>query len=182
MAAIQYKSTEKLKTSLVKTINHLTEHPESAKVTFSTTSELVENVKVKSKARDFEFTFDEPNDLGGNNSSPNPVEYLLASLGACQEILYGAYASVLGIPLDSVKVEVKGNLDLRGLFGLDSSIKAGLHHIHYETTLTSPAEKNVIDQLVETVEQNCPVLDTLLRPVAVTGNVIIQQTVPVTIQ
>ena len=89
---------------------------------------------------------------------------------------------MLDIPLDAVKVEVKGNLDLRGLFGLDSSIKAGLHRVHYETTLVSPADKSVLNQLIETVEQNCPVLDTLLRPVAVSGNVTIQQPVPIVVR
>jgi putative redox protein len=52
--------------------------------------------------------------LGGADTAPNPVEYILAALGSCQEITYRLYADALGIPLNGVSVELTGAIDLRG--------------------------------------------------------------------
>ena len=82
-----------------------------------------------------------------------------------------AYASVMGIPLESVKCNLKGNLDLKGLFGLDPNVPAGYTRISYETELKSSASAEQLRQLVQTVEKHCPVLDTLQRPMQVEGKV-----------
>jgi len=119
------------------------------------------------------MTIDEPPILGGTDKGANPVELLLAALGTCQEIMYGAYASVMGVKLDQVKVEVKGYLDLRGLFGMDPSIPSGYSKIQYKTTIKSPADEATLKNLVATVEGHCPVLDTLTRAVEVTGEVVV---------
>ena len=50
-----------------------------------------------------------------SDRGPNPVELMLAALGACQEITYRLYADTLGIPLDRVSVSVSGRLDLSRL-------------------------------------------------------------------
>jgi len=101
----------------------------------------------------------------------------LASLGACQEIIYSAFAAIHGIKLDSVKVEVKGNINLQGLFGLDKNASAGFTDISYETTIQSSASESEIKNLIELVENHCPVLDTLQRPIPITGKVNIIQSV-----
>jgi uncharacterized OsmC-like protein len=116
---------------------------------------------------------DEPPELGGQDKGANPVELLLVSLGACQEIMYSAMASMMGIRLDEVKVNLKGSLDLKGLFGMDPAIPPGYQKITYETTLKSPASEEELRKLVEAVESHCPVLDTLVRPIEVTGRVTI---------
>ena len=40
---------------------------------------------------------DEPRDIGGSDEAINPVELVLVALGTCQEIMYAAYAAVMGI-------------------------------------------------------------------------------------
>jgi hypothetical protein len=52
------------------------------------------------------------------DTGPNPVEAVLAALATCQEITYRAYATTLGIPLESVSVTLEGSLDLRGFFAV----------------------------------------------------------------
>jgi uncharacterized OsmC-like protein len=47
-----------------------------------------DNFAVCSQIRGFKTTIDEPLELGGTDSGPNPVELLLAALGGCQEIVY----------------------------------------------------------------------------------------------
>ncbi|MEM7541597.1 MAG: bifunctional alpha/beta hydrolase/OsmC family protein [Pseudomonadota bacterium] len=47
---------------------------------------------------------DEPRELGGSNTGPNPYEYLLAALGTCTSMTIRMYANRKGIALDDVQV------------------------------------------------------------------------------
>ena len=49
--------------------------------------------------------------------------------------------------------------------------------ISYETVLRSPAPEAELRKLIEAVESHCPVLDTLVRPIEVTGRVTINDAV-----
>lgn len=167
---------EQLRTELLRTIGALQYGTANTVVNFQVRTALVHGVLVKAQARQFNFTVDEPESLGGTDIAPNPVEYLLAALGACQEIVYAAYAAVQGLQLDAVRVDVKGPIDLKGLFGLEPGVAPGFREISYTTVIESPEDKAAIEELVRTVEAHCPVLDTLVNPVKVTGKVEIRTT------
>ncbi len=51
------------------------------------------------KARNFEMIIDEPSNLGGTNGGANPVEYLLASLAGCLNVVGHAVAKDMGFEL-----------------------------------------------------------------------------------
>ena len=164
-------SQETLKAALGQTIEGLKANPGASKVVFRADTRLEENVRCSAIVRDFPtMIIDEPPELGGANAGMNPVELILVALGTCQEIMYAAYASVMDIPLDSVNVDVKGYLDLQGLFGM-AEVPAGYSDIRFETSIESTATPEQISQLVQTVESHCPVLDTLSRPISVGGKV-----------
>ncbi len=171
-------SQETVKQALLGTIEAIKKNPKSSAVVFRAATELVEDVRCSAKIRDFDLMqVDEPAELGGKNVAPNPVELVLAALGTCQEIMYSAYASVMDIPLSKVSVDVKGYLDLKGLFGMDTSIPPGFRKICYETKIESPADSETISKLVQVVESHCPVYDTLTRAIEVTGSVSINGSV-----
>lgn len=165
-------SQEALKEALSKTVKGIQDNPVMSRVVFEAQTALVEGVRCMGNVRNFApIVVDEPPELGGQDKGVNPVELLLVALGACQEIMYAAMASMMGIRLDEVKVNLKGSLDLKGLFGMDASIPPGYQKISYETILRSPAPEEELRKLIEAVESHCPVLDTLVRPVEVTGKV-----------
>lgn len=165
-------SQEALKAKLTSAIQAIQANPQGSKVVFRADTQWEETVRCTGKVRDFApITVDEPPDLGGTNAGPNPVEFLLVALGTCQEIMYSAYAAVMGIPLNSVSVNMRGFLDLKGLFGLDANVPAGYQKIEFETVIDSPADPQKVQELVQAVQTHCPVLDTLVRPVEVTGKV-----------
>ena len=172
-------SQETVKAALQATIGAITKNPKASNVVFRAETELVEDVRCSVKIRDFApFAVDEPADLGGTNAAVNPVELVLGALGTCQEIMYAAYASVMDIKLDKVKVDVKGYLDLKGLFAMDAAVPPGFRKICYETTIESPADTETLNKLVTIVESHCPVYDTLIRAVEVTGTVSINGSKP----
>lgn len=166
--------SNKLKETLIKKIDQLEENPETGKVSFKARTHLVEGVLTNASIRKFNLNVDEPLELGGNDIAPNPVELVLAALGTCQEIVYSAYAEVLGIKLNAVTVNVKGKLDLNGLFGTKDGIEAGFKKIEYETEIITDESPNKINQLIALVDSHCPVLDTLKRPVDVEGRVTVK--------
>ena len=78
--------------------------------------------------RHFEIDVDEPVELLGENTAPNPQEMLMTALNACIMVGYVAGAAMKGIRLDKVEIETSGQLDLRGFLGIDASVPPG-----YET-------------------------------------------------
>src|SRR5260221_6577835 len=93
----------------------------------------VESYSIGGQRVDRAFTIDadEPLELLGENSSPNPQELLMAALNACVMVGYVAGASVKGITLDRLEIETRGQLDLRGFLGIDPAVRPGYETIHY---------------------------------------------------
>jgi putative redox protein len=156
-----------LKEIIMETQANLRADPANATAVFSVDSRQVENLRSEARIRQFTLTVDEPPTLGGSDAGPNPVELILAALATCQEITYRAYATALGVPLDSVSVKLEGVLDLRGFFAVDERVRAGFTGVRGIVTLTSSASKEELAELKEVVDAHCPVLDILRAPVPV---------------
>lgn len=164
-------SQDNVKQALMKTMEGITASPSQSNVVFRAETEWVEGVRCTAAVRDFApMTVDEPPELGGQDSAVNPVELVLVALGTCQEIMYAAYASVMDIELDSVKVNVRGYLDLKGLFGMDENVPPGYKRISFETEIKSPASDAELEKLIDTVENHCPVLDILSTAQQISGS------------
>ncbi len=140
---------------------------QKAKATFESSSALQEGLRSVVSIRQHGLTVDEPEALGGADNGPNPVELILAALGSCQEITYRAYATVMGIPLDNVAVTMEGDIDLRGFFAVDESVRAGYEAIRGTVRVESSASEEQLQQLRSAVNAHCPVLDMLTNPVPV---------------
>jgi putative redox protein len=145
----------------------LGEQPAQAEATFEAQSRLGHGLNSAVAIRQFSVGVDEPPGLGGQDTAPNPVEYVLAALGSCQEITYRLYADSLGIPLNNVSVALKGVIDLRGFFNVDDSVRPGYQRIEAEVIIDSPASEQELRRLKEIVDSHCPVLDILRNPTPV---------------
>jgi putative redox protein len=156
-----------LKDIIVETQTDLLANPDHAIATFSVDSRQVEGLRSETKIRQFNVTVDEPPNLGGTDTGPNPVEFVLAALATCQEITYRAYATALGIPLKSVSVTLEGSLDLRGFFAVKDGVRAGFNDVRGVVNLKSSAPDAELAKLKDVVDAHCPVLDILRAPVPV---------------
>ncbi|MTI87127.1 MAG: OsmC family protein [Balneolaceae bacterium] len=165
------KTDLKLQDSLAGVINAVKDNPDNAEAAFSVTSRLEKGFHSTINTRDFEFISDEPESLGGKNEGPNPIEYVLGALAACQEIVIKAHATQLGIEVKSVKVDATGDLDLHGFFNL-SKARPGFTNVRYQTVIeTEETDPVKLQKLKDISLKNCPVLDVIQNPVPVTGEV-----------
>jgi uncharacterized OsmC-like protein len=109
---------------------------------------------------------DEPPALGGGDTAPNPVEQLLGALGNCLAVGYAANATVAGIELRDLRVDLRGDLDLQVFLGLAEG-HAGFDRIEATVTIDSPAPRAALEELHAKVLASSPVGHTLRHPVPV---------------
>lgn len=124
----------------------------------------------EARVRGFEpVASDEPPALGGADTAPNPVEQLLGALGNCLAVGYAANASVAGIPITSLSIDLKGDLNLKTFLGLESG-HAGFDSITAKVNLEADASREDIEALHAKVVGSSPVGHTLGAAVPVSIN------------
>jgi uncharacterized OsmC-like protein len=124
--------------------------------------------------RNFTIDSDEPFELFGRNTAPNPQELLMAALNACLTERYVTGATQRGITLQRVEVESAGTLDLRGLFGLDATVPPGYETIRYTARLKGFATPEQLQELHEMVARISPNFFNITRPVKVFAHLVVE--------
>jgi uncharacterized OsmC-like protein len=119
--------------------------------------------------RDFQIEADEPEELLGTNTAPNPQELLMSAVNACMMVGYVAGASLHGIKLQRVEIETTGQLDLRGFLGLNDSIAPGYEHVDYTVRIAGDGSPEQFQQFHQTVMQTSPNYFNLARPIRMNG-------------
>jgi uncharacterized OsmC-like protein len=154
--------------ALSDTLDAIAEDSTNAQASFVAEGTLVGVTEVDIRTGAHTFKVDEPTALGGTDLAANPVQYALASLGSCQAITYRVWAGQLGIELDTVTVRVEGDLDLRGFFGLDDTVRPGFTAVRLHVSVKGPESAERYDELARAVDTHCPVLDLFTNAVPVT--------------
>ena len=157
-----------LSTLIADTRKAVAEDPANAQAVFAAQGTLVGVTEVDVRTGAHSFTVDEPPALGGADAAANPVQYALASLGSCQAITYRFWAEQLGIAFDTLSVRVEGDLDIRGFFGFDDTVRPCFSAIRVEVTVQGPESQERYRELAAAVDEHCPVLDLFRNPVPVT--------------
>ncbi|MCD8511197.1 MAG: OsmC family protein [Bacillus sp. (in: Bacteria)] len=142
------------------------------KTIFTASAHLQEGVQVLAKSRNFQFIIDEPKSLGGTDTGMNPVEVVLATLGACQAIVARVYARKFNIEFTDLWVELEGDLDTDGFMNI-SDVRRGYSEIRYNIHIATESPKEKVAEFVEFIEKTCPVGDTIANPVDLKLNDII---------
>ena len=115
----------------------------------------------------FEFTNGEPPVLLGNNEGANPVEFLLHALAGCVTTTFVLHAMARGIVIRELSTELDGDLDLRGLLGLDDAVPAGYERIRIRMHVKADCPDKDLEDLLAYTQRHSPVCNTVCRPVPV---------------
>lgn len=113
------------------------------------------------------FPSDSPILVGGEH--PSAMRLLIAALAACDVEVIETHATLLGVEIDSLSVEVSGNFNVGRLLGIESEQSPGYQRIGYTVRLsTRGATPEQLAALQRACDESSPVGDTLRRSVPLT--------------
>jgi uncharacterized OsmC-like protein len=113
---------------------------------------------------------DEPPQLLGDDTAPNPTEALLAALGSCIAVGLQANAVARGWTVRGIEVELEGDINITSVWGTgDLSPKPlGLTAVRMKVHLDiDGATQAELDELVAHAAKWSPVFNTVRNPVPI---------------
>lgn len=126
------------------------------------------------KPRQFRIASDEPEELLGTNTAPNPQELLMAAMNACMMVGYVACSAMKGIELESVEIETAGELDLRGFLGIDPGVKPGYEEVRYTVRIKGNGTREQFEEVHRTVMQTSPNYFNISKPIRIVPTLVVE--------
>lgn len=120
------------------------EHDVAATDARMATARSTRGMQATVRSRQFEWRVDEPTDRGGEDTGPTPVESFLGSLASCLALSVRTVADRRDIRLHDIDVTADGEPD-----------DGRLERIQLSVALDSPADRESLEQVVETAERVC---------------------------
>ena len=171
-------NTESLKSAF----NSVKNQPEMAKVTFYVNSDWNGGFRVKSSSKDFRvgdqivhrnveygMEYDFPRQLSGEEQGPTVCENCMGALAACLTQTIVLHSVSRGIRLDSINVNVEGDIDMRGISGMSNNSRPGAQQFRvYIKIHSDTASREQINELIEIGKKFSPAYDTLTNGTSVT--------------
>ncbi|HVX22336.1 MAG TPA: OsmC family protein [Acidimicrobiales bacterium] len=120
---------------------------------------------------EFVFDGDHPEVFSAEDHGPTPVELLLVSLASCLTAGVAAVAQNREIQLRSVTATVEGDMDVRGILGVDPEVRNGFSQIRVTYQVDADASRADIEALVAQSQKRSAVYDVVTNPTRVTVEV-----------
>lgn len=114
--------------------------------------------------REFVFDGDHPEVFSAEDNGPTPVEVLLVSLASCLTAGVAAVAQNREIQLRSVTATVEGDMDVRGILGVDPDVRNGYSQIRVTYQVDADATPDEIRALVAQSQKRSAVYDIVTNP------------------
>ena len=103
--------------------------------------------------------------VGGPGTAACSGDLLLGALAACAQLTCQLVATAMGIPIEHIRVNVDGEMDLAGTLGISKDVPVGFEDIHTRFEIDAPeATPEQLAALREKTEQYCVVMQTLIKP------------------
>ena len=151
-------------------VDKIKQRPSAARTRWSAKVRWTGAVRSEATVRGFApIASDEPAGIGGTDSAPNPVEQLLGALGNCLAVGYAANASVAGITIRDLCIDLDGDLALHTFRGLADG-HAGFSAIRVTVHLDTDADDAAVAELHKKVAVTSPVGQTLSKAIPVEIN------------
>ena len=168
--------------ALAEVVEGIERDPGQAKASFAVTTRwagqtrsesLVEGFMLGGKRyeRQHRILADEPCELLGTDSAPNPQELLMAAFNACIMVGYVANAALKGIRLDSVEIRTRGTLDLRAFLALSDQVAPGYESLEYDVFIKGDGTSADFLDIHQAVMKTSPNYFNLSRPIRMNGTI-----------
>lgn len=110
---------------------------------------------------------DEPEILLGEDTEPNPAEFLLHALAGCMTTAIVYHAAALGYRLEKVESQLTGDMDLQGFLGINSDIRKGYDQISIRFTIEGDITELQKQEILQFGPRFSPVFDIITNKVPV---------------
>ena len=142
-----------------------------SKLYFSVIGKNETETRIIGNSRQFTLTVDEPQELGGEDSAPNPVEYLLAGFAGCFNVVGHLVAKELGFKINSLEFDVSGDIDPDGFLGKSEEVRPGFQNIDLNIKIDANTDSITLAKWKTIVEKRCPVKDNISNPTPINVNI-----------
>ena len=112
----------------------------------------------------FTFDADHPEIFASEDNGATPVEMVLAGLASCLTAGVAAVAQNREIQLKSVSATLEGDMDVRGILGMDSDVRNGFSGIKVTYKIDADASPEDIKALVAQSQKRSAVYDIITNP------------------
>jgi uncharacterized OsmC-like protein len=116
----------------------------------------------------FTFDADHPEIFASEDKGATPVEYVLVGLASCLTGAIAAVAQYRNIQLRSVTATIEGDMDARGILGVDEDVRNGFGGIKVTYKIDADAKREDIEALVAQSQNRSAVYDIVTNPTNVT--------------
>ncbi len=152
------------------------EKPEAAQRTLKAKTVCQGAMVNNSYIRDLDaFVIDEPPNLLGTDTAPNPSEAALAALGSCISVGVMSNATAQGITLYEIFIELEGDIDTAAVWGTGNTgddVSAGFSAVRVKTTLKGDASPEALREMEKNAVKWSPVVNTFTNQVEFTSEAV----------
>ncbi len=158
----------------------LTEAPAAAAFTWKATSEWVDGTHTRTSFEDFfglgadhshrqtyRLDTDHPEVFAAQDNGVTPIEMLLSGLAGCLTAGIASVAANRGVQLHSVRATLTGDMDMRGILGIDPEVRNGFDAIHVTYEIDADATREEIEGIVAQSQKRSAVFDALANPTTI---------------
>ena len=117
------------------------------------------------KTRDLVDVSDEPEERGGTNEGPTPVETVLGGLVGCDAVITRQVAKIMKFEYGAIDYTCDAQIDTRGVSGV-KGVRPYFEKVTVTKTIRTNESAERIEKLKKNVEQRCPV-SNLIRDAGV---------------
>ena len=123
--------------------------------------------------RRFVLLGDEGVELSGTDTTPGAVEGLMYALGTCIIAAGNANAALMGVKLTRYEVALESDLDLHGLFALDSKVRPGILELRAKITIAGDANEKTLRKIAKLGYDYSPVSNSVQKGVSVRPEIVV---------
>ncbi|MDO5495152.1 MAG: OsmC family protein [bacterium] len=105
--------------------------------------------------RNFSFATAEPVALGGDDSAPTPMDYVVGAFIGCIAVVLELVASEQDIQIESLDLEATGTLDRRGFAGI-ADVSPHFQALTGTAEVHAPTDAQTLRAVIQEVERRCP--------------------------
>lgn len=120
------------------------------------------------RSREFRFDADHPEVFSAEDNGATPTEILLVALATCLTAGVATVAENRAIQLRSVRATIEGDMDVRGVLGIDTDVRNGFSNIRVTYDIDADASAADIEALVAQSQKRSAVYDIITNPTNVT--------------